>query len=481
MNIDSKQSVGVSGFLEKLDDVGIPYVSWKNNHELEIALFGESDIDLFVPFDCRAEFLLLCKQESWLEVYNPIANFPWVNHFYKPTDSLKFHHLHVYFKVVTGESWLKEYILPLDEWLITNRIRSSKFGVWILNDRAQAFLFAIRHLLKCGSLTSRYLYYRESDGYRSEWLQCRTDPDSISNNIKVAIEPFLKGTKLYKDGWNLPRISTSMRFRLSMSPFLRVRWYSLSTRRIKSFYQRAINKLFYGKKKIFPNGGLVIAVSGVDGAGKSTMLAEASDFFSRFLTVNRYHLGRPQGPFIEMFRRLLNKKRVTTVNEESSEPTFTSNGSAISIRKSISATFLSLLRLRLARKISRRANSGHLVLVDRWPTNIIGKMDGPRISINDKSSAFVKLCQRIEQWAYARIPRADVCFYFELPLTVAIERNQNRIKDEKETDEEIEARFEANRDFKPLSRKTIYFDNAGDFLMKREEFLNLLWTELIKH
>ncbi|MCP4188309.1 MAG: hypothetical protein GY763_11975, partial [Gammaproteobacteria bacterium] len=82
MDITYIKTVGVSELLGKLDETDIPYVSWKNNHELEKALTGESDIDLFVPFDYRAEFFTLCTQEGWLVVENPIAQFPWVNHLY---------------------------------------------------------------------------------------------------------------------------------------------------------------------------------------------------------------------------------------------------------------------------------------------------------------------------------------------------------------------------------------------------------------
>jgi len=233
--------------------------------------------------------------------------------------------------------------------------------------------------------------------------------------------------------------------------------------------------------KILPNGGMVIAVSGVDGAGKSTMLAEASNFLSSFLTVERYHLGRPQGPILELFRRFLAKNRMTEAKEWSTEFKLASCSSTTSVRKGMSATVLSLLRLRLARKVSKRAERGYLVLVDRWPTDMTGRMDGPRIHLNKQSGIFLRTCGRIEQWAYIRMPRADVCFYFELPLSVAIERNRNRNKEEKETDEQITARFKVNRDFQPLARKTVRFDNADDLIIKREEFLRMLWAEIIRH
>jgi ribose 1,5-bisphosphokinase PhnN len=79
------------------------------------------------------------------------------------------------------------------------------------------------------------------------------------------------------------------------------------------------------------------------------------------------------------------------------------------------------------------------------------------------------------------MPKADVCYFFELPVSVAIERNRARIKVDKESDEEIVARFEGNRDFHPLARKVVRFDNAGEFAVKRKEFLWHVWNEIVSH
>ena len=130
---------------------GVAYVSWKNNHELSLALSGSSDLDVFVPLADRPAFLELARQQRWAAAENPVARFPWVTHLYHPGG----HHLHVYFRVVTGESWLKEYVLPLDDYLIANRVRSPEHGVWVLAPAAQAHLFVVRHLLTGGSPASR--------------------------------------------------------------------------------------------------------------------------------------------------------------------------------------------------------------------------------------------------------------------------------------------------------------------------------------
>ena len=49
------------------------------------------------------------------------------------------------------------------------------------------------------------------------------------------------------------------------------------------------------------------------------------------------------------------------------------------------------------------------------------------------------------------------------------------IKENKETEKQISARFLANFDYKPLAKKTIRFDNSGNFEVKRKDFLNNVW------
>ena len=51
--------------------------------------------------------------------------------------------------------------------------------------------------------------------------------------------------------------------------------------------------------------GLTVAISGVDGSGKTTMLEEIDSVLGQFMTIKRFHLGRPQGILIELAWRFL--------------------------------------------------------------------------------------------------------------------------------------------------------------------------------
>ena len=100
--------------LNEIDMSSIPYVSWKNNHELDKFFNGDSDLDIYIPKAYKQKFINIATKNSWIAAVNPVAEFAHIEHFYNIGDNGKAYHLHVYFKVITGESWIKEFDLPLE-------------------------------------------------------------------------------------------------------------------------------------------------------------------------------------------------------------------------------------------------------------------------------------------------------------------------------------------------------------------------------
>lgn len=459
--------------LTELDARSIDYVSWKNNHELASAMEGNGDIDLFVPFHKRSQFFNLCRSLGWVEAVNPVSRYPWISHFYRLGDNLEVFHIHVYFKLVTGETWIKEYSIPFDKWLMENRYWNSDHDIWILNKSSQAYLFLIRHLLKCGSIISRFLYKRELASYNMEWNECSNGIKQDDIKGPIDIRSFLDGSRAFGEKLEPPLIKSAVLFRLSFIPFLRHKSFCLPLLRLRSFISRLTNKVFFKRKKVLPESGLTIAISGVDGSGKTTMLQEVDKTLGQFLTIERFHIGRPQGRLIEFLWRVLGNK-----SENSSMPGCSDITSPSTKGRAINGAILAFLRLRKAKIIHKRASHGGLMLIDRWPTNELGKMDGPRVILGEKSGRIERFCKHLESWAYAKMPQVDICYFFEVPIEVAIERNRFRIKDNKETEKQISARFYGNYEYKPIAKKTIRFKNSGEFKKERKDLLNNIWHEI---
>jgi len=193
-------------FLKALDSNNIVYVSWKNNHELEAAIEGTSDLDILVPEDSYADFLVFAKDRRWVEFENPVAIFPSIKHLYCISADGLISNLHVYFSLVTGESWLKEFDFPIAKFLISQRERHSKYGLWVLNQRAQGYVFLLRHYLKSGAITSRFLYRRELASYKEEWNNCNVSVESIRGFGPIALDEFLPESGLV-DGFKMANYS----------------------------------------------------------------------------------------------------------------------------------------------------------------------------------------------------------------------------------------------------------------------------------
>jgi thymidylate kinase len=467
-------------FLDEVDRAGIPHVSWKNNHELDAYLAGRGDLDLFVAPDYRTAFFVQAQIHGWLELENPIARYPFLVHFFKVAGSGKIYHLHVYFRIITGESWIKEYLLPLEKFLLENRTRTTQSKIWVLNNTAQRYLFGLRHLLKGGSIVSRYLYWREINSYWREWKACDGDERWEADMGPVALSGFRTGARLRADKIALPTLWAAIRLRWALLPFLRVAPWSLPGRRIFSFCKRLYNKLVLKRKKIFPRSGLVIAISGVDGAGKSTLLNEIYSVFSEFLTTRRFQLGRPQSVFVDkVYHLVARRSSVVSLTNIDLSPERIFQPSLI---RCLSAAVLALLRLRAARRALRAARRGCLVLVDRWPTAELSKMDGPRIiGVGDGPHFYHNILKSFERWAYSRMPQADVCIFLTVKLDTALARNRSRVKDKKESDEEISRRFIENENTSPIANKVIRLKNDADFVEVREELIKVVWSEIINH
>ena len=456
-------------FLSIIEKNNFSYASWKNNHELSLSLSGKSDLDILVSGN-ENSFKQIASSNGWLELYNHVAIFPNILHFYKVSSSGAIFHLHVYFEVITGESWIKEYKLPLKELILENRIHSSDFNIWILNKQTQAYIFLLRYFIKNKSLFSRLNYLRDIDSYNEEWELCKIKPRDLVGFGPIDIDSLLIN---YSQSCILkpPSIRDSRAVRKKINTYIRYKKYSLTYRRLLSFIKRIINKIFYKRKKLFRDTGFIVAISGPDGSGKSSIIEGLDNKFSSFISCKHGSLGKPQGRLMEALRVFFNKHRK---NASNSKIIYESSNHQTSLKNGIFAIVLSLLRLKESIKLSIYARQGYLILVDRWPGNETGKMDSPKIIIGHNPTFLIKFLAKIETIIYKKIPYADLCIFLDVDVNIAISRNESRIKVDKETKEEIIYRHDKNKYFTPKSKKIIRFKNNGSLLDSLNDLSSLI-------
>lgn len=461
-------------FLESLSRANIKYVSWKNNHELNMSLVGHSDLDILVAGASAVEFEAFAALHGWLQMETPVAQFDLVAHYFKVNADASVTHLHVYFEVITGESWLKEYNLPLKEFLIERRERHEETGIYRLNKISQAYIFCIRHLLKAGSISSRILYRRDFESYHYEWMLCDVDVTELSGYGPIPIDDWIHQSGLIHS-FQTPTYSTAISFRKSLRPYLRYKKESLVLRRLVSFSKRALNKIFSKSKRKFIGNGVIVALSGVDGAGKSTMVSGLSDVFGAFMDCSTLTLGKPQGKALERIRSAIksNKGRSRSGSGNAAHHT--------SVMDAISAVVLAILRLHGSMVAVKAARKGGVVVADRWPTSVKGRMDGPKILPPKSGKGLVNILSTFETWVYLQIPKADICFYLTVDIDDALKRNRSRIKEGKESDQEIISRYRNNPDALANCIRLVEFRNDGTYDEMFPMLAHNLWNEIIAH
>ena len=449
--------------LEALNKEGVEYVSWKNNHELSKSLSGESDLDIFIPraFENTVKSILVSL--GWVEVYNKVANLNGTTHFVLFDRFGGISHLHIYFELRTGESWLKEFNVPLEQELILSREWNEKFGVFIPSRELEFKLFAFRHLTKGCSMSSRRLYKNDFISYRNEWNRIN------QNGVKLDVLEIdnklidLDNSGLTNSMFKLPSIRKSFQVRARFKSNLRIPLWMLPLKRLVALFKRIYYKLIDANPRRLKTGK-IIALSGSDGSGKSTLTSELVNKFSKYIAVKRIAVGKPFNTRVE---KLFVNGRNSTLKIEK-KPVITSL---------IRANILALLRLYVCYKAVVYSKLGYLVFCDRWPTLERGKMDGPK----SWDVSQIKFCKRLlinaESCIYQKIPDSDLCIFLTVGVDVLIERNDQRTKWNKESEEEIRWRYQANNEFTAKTKRQMNYNNIHNLEIAVAELSKTLTIE----
>ena len=115
--------------------------------------------------------------------------------------------------------------------------------------------------------------------------------------------------------------------------------------------------------------------------------------------------------------------------------------------------YTAVKRLIISIKMSVYHRLGYIVVLDRYYN-----LNGPGMDSNKLEDG--SFWGWIEKGIYKFMVPVDVVFRLEIPLSIALERNQNRSKTGKETDLEIEQRFKLFSKTKYHSKKTVTIENT---------------------
>ena len=443
----------VEKLINQLNTDGLRYCHWKSNMALAEALAGQTDIDLLIHRRDATLFRTILSQLGFRPaVAQDGDSFLSVEHFFALDEgSGVLVHVHAYFRVITGESLVKNYRLPIEEMLLQNTREVD--SVRVPTKSAELVVFTVRMMMKHTSVVELALLARDWRQVQQEaaWLLDSDPIDETLGLVKCWL-PWLD-VELFSDCIAALNNRTSLARRIVLAHRLRSRLRSYARHSalaawvggIKKFTKMGFRRLTHAPKGLAPvSGGAVIAFVGPEATGKSTLIAETNRWLGEHFAVEQIHAGKPEATalsivpnlFLPALRSLLPAYRsghVETQYAPAQHPE--KQRESYPLIFAIRSALLAHDRRALLTRAFGQAANGLIVLCDRYPSLQSGAPDSPQLAHLPVTSDRLSLRRRLtslESRLYREIPPPDLVILLSVPVEIALARNASRGKTEPE-------------------------------------------------
>jgi thymidylate kinase len=457
----------------------IIYSHWKSNIDLAQATAGEIDLDLLVD---RKSLLAAITELARLGFKEAGArwgaNPPSIRHYYGFDPNAKeLVHVHLFDKVLTGESYVKSHLFPFETMMLENVYYVDQMRVTA--KPAELVLFTLRMFIKYSSLPDLATMWRKSKSLKKEvsWLQ---EGGGLSESLALLKEYcpvmdehlFVKCVETLDS--NSPLIS---RMILAQQVRRRLKVYAKYTffSRLLAYSQMIgaeVRRRLEGKpkNKALQAGGAVIAIVGADATGKSTLVTETGRWLGEVFTTKVIHTGKPPSSWLTapanvalaLARKLMASRGSSRLNRQAASddanPALHNFKGLPSLLYALRLVVLAWDRQRLILKNRRRAAQGEIIVCDRYPSRIIGAMDSPRLveaplKTGPVASIYNRLA-RLEKQLYQQIPPPDIVLKLRVSLETAKKRNRERNGQDEEA--YLEARHRQSQSWHMPGTRRVY-------------------------
>lgn len=383
----------IVNLLDALHKHDIRYCHWKSNEHLSASMTGDTDLD--VLFDVNQKVIIENIFETLgfkkfdairQKQYHDIVDFLGLD-----LQSGKIIHIHTHYRLTMGEPYLKGYQLDLEEKILNSRIFDQEYGIYCTNPSYELILLYLREALKIRHRDVLLIHIKNKIRYSEnvlreyEWLRKRSSETEIQRILKniftdsSQIYEFIKGDfnriQLNKLAPLIKRKFVEKRL-YSSSEALMLRWYREATVIISRKLKR-ISSTPLLAKRINPRGGLVVAVIGADGSGKSTVTTDLLKTFEIKLDVCKIYFGRGDGN-ISVERKLLSSFKNKDKKKYEPSEKAKKNSFIKTLFKCLEAILVANEKRVNLKKMKSAREKGMIVICDRYPQNqIMGYNDGP--------------------------------------------------------------------------------------------------------
>lgn len=432
-------------FFSYLDKEQIRYCHWKSNEHLIEAVSGKTDLDVLVHADDQMKLESAITQFEIKKIMSPPSKqYPGLEDYLGfDTETGKFIHLHVHYRMVMGQKYIKNHWLPLEELFFANLIE--KDGIKIPRPELELILLYIRGHVKAdyssiikhgikGFYDNSYTAFPQDIESEFRHLIATSDMDVVAgllqeSGLPLSIDRLIRFcNRLKNKELKFHQVLSEQIFLLrALSGYRRAKSWLIYFSYFAYFLQTfsVVQKFKKPQKKTLPQSGISVALIGADGSGKSTLSADLKKWLSWKMRVDLLYYGIPKTKTVAFF-------------------SFVARGLAKFKLDSFLAMQESLFWLYVARqreKVSQQSGltklHGGIALMDRFPMKQFREMpepmDGPRL-INRKEGIHSLFSDR-ERVVYESLRVPDIIIVLQVDYDVLKNRkkdlppeNEHRIK-----------------------------------------------------
>ena len=391
----------IADLLTEFEQQKVQYCYWKSSRRLHLALAGASDLDILVaPLDRMNAVRALDRigfkafPSSHNREHSAVISFIG----FDETSGL-IHHVHLHFRIVLGNAMVKNWVMPRQDEILARTSIHQLIPIRMLDPADAAVLLIVRAALELRR--SEPIAIRQwgalNKKFSDELVHLR---EQVSHSAFTARASQIFSGPLANDLANTfvrnssPRISRRLRVRIESELsayrcFGRLQALARTVSRSFAWILNRVNKslvdLPHPSMHRPSAGGLVIAVVGVDGSGKSTLVSTLSSWLGSEVDVGTLYFGTGDGraslfmrpfkslsPFVASFFKV--KPRGASHGKISDKPA----GRIYSILFTIWAILAAAEKRHKLKAARRAACRGTVVITDRYPQLEIPTFnDGP--------------------------------------------------------------------------------------------------------
>lgn len=442
--------------LGQMAQSAISFCHWKSNYHLEYALTGVEDIDVLIAEADWPRFVQILLDHQFKQADSVTNRMqPGVFHFLgndSATGTLI--NVHAYTRILTGDHFLKSWALPLEELLLSETYTVN--GMHVPVQSSELIVYVFRNMIKYTTLLDLYLSTRSKHA-NSEEFQWLTGDLAIEESLKklekffpeVSAADFKEALDLIASGGSLARkIRLGQRFKRNLGKYRRYAPLQQSVFTLIGVGRMAINRIARKQKHMnFLTGGKIIALVGPQATGKSTLTKALKGWLGQELSVRTIHAGKPPATWltflpnklIPLVKRLRPGYTSVNVEKDAEDEEFSDFPLIFIVRK----LMIAHERQRLLRTIYQQSRNGRLIISDRYPSDVVGAIDGATFrdeAIAREPSALKRFLMTWERSLYRQVCTADLVLQLTIPVETAVIRNQIRDKDGGQTTEYVRIR-----------------------------------------